>query len=51
MPARLVWIALLAAAALMAGCGGDGDPGGDRRGSDDGGQEAEAKPGGTLTYL
>ena len=48
MPARLVWIALLAAAA-MAGCGGDG--GGDGGGGSGGAKPSDAKQGGTLTYL
>lgn len=50
MPARLVWTALLVAAGLMAGCGGDGGDG-DGGPADPGTRQADAKPGGTLTYL
>ena len=52
MPARLVWIALLAAA-LIAGCGGDDDGGGGGGGTGggNGAEQSDAKQGGTLTYL
>ena len=52
MPGRLVWIALLLAAALVAGCGGSDDGNGDTGDSGNNGAEtSDAKQGGKLTYL
>ena len=45
MPGRLVRIALLLAAALATGCGGDGND------APEGAEKGGAKQGGTLTYL
>ena len=50
MPGRLVWIALLLAAALVGGCGG-GDDGDSGDSGDNGAEKSDVKQGGKLTYL